>query len=376
MKALLKRMFSGTALLDNPVLDLHLGGNRGAPNVLIFTEHLNATYFISFDIPLRALHAKGKYNFAVVAQATVASQGEDCWRKVAEFFRPDIVVMTRYGSPYGPEIVEGFKGLGIPVIYHIDDNLLNIPPSLGAEIQKRQGAQDVIESRAAQLAGCDLIYASTARLAAELGRRFPAQPIFHGIYAPYLGDALVAAEQGKAKPIIGYMGSKGHQEDIELVAPAVERLLNERPELRFEIFGTIQMPPSLAHFGNRVSAHKVNKSYQEFLKVLSDLGWQVGLAPLVNEPFNLCKAPTKYIEYTAAGIPVIASNVPVYADVIPNGGGLLVDDDWYMPLVAMLDGAQLRGQTLATARAYCSENFSTRHLEMQLMNVMEKVLRR
>lgn len=88
-----------------------------------------------------------------------------------------MVIFTRYGQPFGLDILKFFKAQNVPVIYHIDDNLLELPPSLGAEIQKRQGAKDVIDARRNLLAQCDLIYASTPHLAELLKSLFPMQHV-------------------------------------------------------------------------------------------------------------------------------------------------------------------------------------------------------
>lgn len=371
MIAFLKSLFSPRATGTSSEFDVFQAGNPSGRNILIFTENVNATYFISFDLPLREMHRRGEVNFAVVSQNLVARKGDGCWKQWSDSFKPDLVVITRYGQPFGANIVDYFKAQNIPVVYHIDDNLLEIPHSLGAEIQKRQGAQDVIDARRYLLAHCDLIYASTSHLAGLLGGLFPHQPIYHGIYAPFMGERVTIVRQERPYQTIGYMGSKGHQEDLDLVVPALERLLEERPELHFEVFGTIQMPERLVRFGDRVKSHKVNKAYAEFLSVLAGLNWDIGLAPLVNEDFNLCKAPTKFIEYTAAGIPVMASDIPVYSKVIPDGGGVLVDEEWHDALIQSLDSPQSREQALKIAQAYCAEQFSIDKLERQLVKVFD-----
>jgi glycosyltransferase involved in cell wall biosynthesis len=354
--------------------DVCLDGNPNGRNILIFTEHVNATYFISFDLPLREMHRRKEVNFAVISQDLVSRSGEGSWKLWSEAFKPDLVIITRYGQPFGAQIVDYFKTQKIPTIYHIDDNLLEIPASLGAEIQKRQGAQDVIDARRYLLAHCDLIYASTSHLAGLLSQLFPNQPVYHGMYAPFIGDRLSTSRNPRPYQTVGYMGSKGHQEDLNLVVPALERLLDERPDLHFEVFGTIQMPPRLERFGDRIRSHKVNKAYLEFLSVLASLNWDIGLAPLVNEDFNLCKAPTKFIEYTAAGIPVIASNIPVYSKVIPSGGGVLVDETgWYDALVSSLDSKAFTTQAIEIAQGFCARNFSIERLEQQLALVFDKV---
>lgn len=355
--------------------EIFLGGNTSGKNILIFTEHVNATYFISFDAPLRQMHATGEINFAVASQDRIATLGINCWKDLAKNFIPDVVIMTRYAQPYGAAIVDFFRENAVPVIYHIDDNLLELPSSLGEEIQKRQGAGEVIAARAHMLSTCDIIYASTPYLASVLKRRFPQQRFIHGIYASYPENIKTPiAPIQRAYEVIGYMGSKGHQHDLELVVPAIERLLVERPTLRFETFGTIRMPATLERFGDRVRSHSVQKSYTEFLNSLAALNWDIGLAPLVDAEFNRCKAPTKFIEYTACGIPVAASDISVYHDAVPPGGGVLIHDDWYENLERLLTSAGERREMLAAAQAHCRHVFAKNKLQKQLSDLFKSVL--
>lgn len=340
------------------------GGNPSALNVIVVTEHINATYFISFDIPLRSLHKEGKVNFAVVSQEHIGTSVR--WMQSSSCFHPDVVVMTRYGEIRGREILDGFRRRGIPVIYHIDDDLLEVPESLGLEIRKRQGAEDVVNTRRYLLQHCDLIYASTRTLAELMQQRFPSQTVVHGIYAPYLGDVLKPSAP-RPGPVIGYMGSKGHQHDLDLVVPTLERLLTERPELEFEVFGTIRMPPVLERFGSRVRSHTVQKSYGDFLATLANLGWSIGLAPLQDEPFNHCKAPTKFIEYTACGIAVAASHTPAYNEAMPKNGGWLVTRDWYSTLVYMLDHPRARQDAVSNAQHHCAVEYNSEVLKNQVV---------
>jgi len=374
MRALLHRLLGRIEPAVTGSFEIHLGGNPEGINVLVFTEHVNATYFISFDIPLRSLHAAGKVNLAVASQKHVQASGSGCWERWADEFRPDVIVMTRYGQPHGAVILDAFHRRGVPVVYHIDDDLLEVPDLLGAEICRRQGADDVIEARSYLLANCDLVYASTAHLAATLQVRFPRQRVFHGIYAPYMGEMIEVREPpARAHPLIGYMGSKGHQHDLELAVPALARLLDERPTLEFEVFGTIRMPLALEHFGARVRRRPVQRSYTEFLSALAGLGWDIGLAPLVDVPFNRCKAPTKYIEYTACGIPVVASKVSLYEQAMPENGGLLVDQDWYTPILEFLDDPQQRRSAVKVSQMHCASKYSVKILQQQLTAIFDSV---
>ena len=352
--------------------ELVFDGNENVPNVLIFTEHVNATYYISFDIPLKELHAQKEVNFAVASQNFVGQQGFSLCEDLYRSFNPTLVIITRYALPFGPEILDYFKSKKIPVIYHIDDDLLHIPESLGEEIQKRQGALDVVNARKYLLQHCDLIYASTEYLAKLLGERFPEQKIFHGIYASFIeGLAEKRKPKSDSDPItIGYMGSKGHQQDLSLVEDALVQLMEENPTLRFEVFGTIKMPEKLERFKDRIASHKVNKDYYGFLEHLVELGWDIGLAPLEEAPFNYCKAPTKYIEYTSAGIPVVASEINVYQKKSsPDSILTATDGSWKNVISLLLNDNEKRENLKKLSAKYCRDIYSKEKLKEQLRSV-------
>lgn len=360
--------------LENRILkfDKSEVGNVKGLNILIFTENVNATYYISFDFPLSRMHAEGENNFFVVSQNLVGKLGQNCWSKMYRKVRPDIVIMSRYAVPYGIEILNFFKEKKVPVIYHIDDDLLDVPDSLGAEIVKRQNL--AVKDRVYLLKNVSMVYASTDKLREKLQSRFPQQKIINGdIYASFHAG-IATNRQFNSIKVIGYMGSKGHVNDLALVIPALERLMDENKELRFEVFGSIQIPDRLKRFGDRVSRLTDQRSYADFLKTLGTLNWDIGMAPLVNGEFNMCKAPTKYIEYTSAGIPIIASNFSVYSDVIPEGGGILSDDcHWYESLSSVIKNPRIAEEMLAVSTKHCSAKFSPNTLDVQLRKILMSI---
>ncbi len=360
------------AMITTSAPGRHFEAGPSARRLLVFTEHFNATYFISFEIPLMHLRSQGQVGFSAYAQVDVEAGGAGCWERWILDARPEVVVLTRYGRPDGVQILAFCRMHGIPVVYHIDDDLLALPASLGQDVIKRHASTAVLQARRTLLAGCDLVYASTRPLAEVLRARFPAQRIYHGIYAPYLEVLPQLPAERETEETIGYMGSQGHREDLALVTPALVQLMRERPTLRFETFGTIGMPEVFAEFGSRVRHHAVQKSYQEFLSSLARLRWRIGLAPLVDEPFNRCKAPTKFIEYSSCGIATVASSLPVYAEAIPSGGGTLVEgDDWRAAMAQLLDDPGRARRQLEAARAHCSQVYGLDALARQVLQVMD-----
>ena len=355
------------------MFEIVCGGNTSALNVIILTEHINATYYINFDIPLRNLHKRKSINFAVASQKHVAASKR--WQEPAEEFKPDVIILTRYSEEGGREILANFKRKGIPLIYHIDDDLLAVPESLGNEILMQHGSEEVVNTRHYLLQNCDLIYASTQVLAGLMKQRFPSQHVVHGICALYMGKELtLSVPRSGNDQVIGYMGSKGHQKDLELVVPALERLLEERRELKFEVFGTIKIPDALERFGPRVRRYSVQTNYADFIATLANMNWSIGLAPLDNVPFNQCKTPTKFVEYTACGIAVIASRISVYEEAIPKNGGWLVDSDWYATIKHVLDHPIERQKAVLTAQNYCAVKYDAEILEQQILDITQNVI--
>jgi glycosyltransferase involved in cell wall biosynthesis len=354
-------------------------------DVLILTEHVNATYFISFDYALRSLHADGIVSFVALAQETakryLGKYKARYWiARLIDEVHPSLVIFSRYAHPAGNELIDYCKEVGIPVIYHIDDNLLDIPDSLPSEVKARHWTQDIPEARRYLIQQSDILYVSTEYLANAMRRHFPKKGIFHGIYAPYL-ESLIHKNKArrpwgsKNDVKIGYMGSIGHREDLELAVPAIRAILEQYPHISFETFGTIGMPDVLRVFAGRVRSYKGRREYADFLQFLYELDWDIGIAPLADNEFNRCKAPTKFIEYTSCAIPTIASDVLVYNRIVDNKNGFLVrsESEWYEKLQTLMNYPELRSNFLTEARKTCSSRMNLDILKEQLLRLFALV---
>lgn len=346
-----------------------------AHRVLLLTENVNATYFISFHFAVCQLHNTGKVDVAVMSESRVVEavpqfgSVENLARIVFDEVKPTLLVFTRYGDISGVAFRDLAHRSGIPYIYHIDDDLLNLPSDLGAEVLKKHGSAAVLEARRTLIASADLIYASTPFLRERMQGYFPDRNVFSGMYAPYIEQPLRPSPR-KRTFVIGYMGSKGHVHDLSMISHSLCEVLSVRPETSFETFGTVAMPPELLRFGSRVRSHKGTIDYETFLRRLSEMSWNVGLAPLNDSVFNRCKAPTKFVEYTACGIPTMASDINVYQEVATADRGILMrDDDWRDGLLHAVDGKLELAERLAHARSWCAETFPMQRLESQLLEV-------
>lgn len=109
-----------------------------------------------------------------------------------------------------------------------------------------------------------------------------------------------------------YMGTVTHQTDFDLIAPALEAMVAEDPGFRVAIIGiqTNDLPPWV----ERVDIPAKAKNYSHFvpwLRMQSE-SFDFALSPLVSAPFNECKSHLKALDCGALGLPVLASDMPVY----------------------------------------------------------------
>lgn len=226
-------------------------------------------------------------------------------------------VVTQRGGPVGatlPEIVElvaALKSRGIRLVYDLDDDLLATHPSPPVE----RFLESMRPKVRYLLREADLITVSTPMLSMRLGvGRSDVQ-----VWPNALDEALVPAlRHTRPGADIGYFGTNSHLQDLMAVASdlsASASRQSKRPTAEF--CGVTDDPRIGAILGHSmtVSVRPTQGDYSKFhLMLANEAQWRVGLAPLSPGPFNDAKSDIKALDYAAAGIPVIASNVTPYAD--------------------------------------------------------------
>jgi glycosyltransferase involved in cell wall biosynthesis len=94
-------------------------------------------------------------------------------------------------------------------------------------------------------------------------------------------------------------------------------------------------------------------SYPGFVDWITQLHWDIGIAPLADTAFNRCKSSIKVLDYAAMGMPVLASDRAVYRGTLADGpGGWLLADDagaWFVAVARLLRDAALRRRLAESA---------------------------
>ena len=113
------------------------------------------------------------------------------------------------------------------------------------------------------------------------------------------------------------------------VEPALSRLIEAGGgRIGFDMVG-VSARDGLPDWVNRVAptVHG-GASYPGFVNWATQRrGWDIGIAPLVDSPFNRSKSAIKAMDYAALGLPVLASDMPVFRGSLADGpGGMLVEN--------------------------------------------------
>jgi len=227
------------------------------------------------------------------------------------------------------------------IVYDIDDDIFNIPSSNPASRLLRN---DECEAARGIMSIADVITTTTEVLKQSLG--FPEKTVVIP-NAIDLEDGYPSEWRGSADEYkrILWQGSPTHQEDWEQCFSAVNRIIQDMPNVRLLIMG--MLPTSVKQavdsddtpwWDGRVE-YMDFKDVETYVSLTKTIRADVGIAPLTTSKFNSCKSALKWMEFTAIGIPTVASNASPYKEAITSGEtGILAntEEEWYDALKALL----------------------------------------
>ena len=184
---------------------------------------------------------------------------------------------------------------------------------------------------------------------------------------------------------IGYAGSTTHNADLEIVIPHIINILKKYPQAQFEILGSIAREAKedfLNKFGDvkdRVFIFYGTPRWEGYPKLLCNMGWDIGVAPLEDNDFTRSKSHIKWMEYAMAGVPTIASKVyPYYRNIgklktiVDGETGFL--GNWEENLSKLIENKKLRRKIATNASEYIKENWQWKDNINKWVRVLNKYI--
>jgi glycosyltransferase involved in cell wall biosynthesis len=378
LKAVARTAFARTTGFSLGSASLMKNSEFASMRIMYVANASIPTLQLSFIEPLKPLVEAGEIATDFLTEQQIRELfgkqlGEACARdwvlQRMEKFKPTVIIFCRYSGPHGEAIVKYGRTKGAVTIFHIDDDLLNVPIEIGQKKHQYHNEPARLAAVRYFLAEADLVYCSTERLKRRLeSYGFRNQFIAGAIYCS--GDVFVSAvERPTCK--IGYMGFD-HADDFQIALPAVVEVMQSFPHVSFDLFGSIPKPSVLDQFGNRVNVIGPVRDYASFMKKFASLDWDIGICPLADTKFNEVKANTKWVEYTSVGAAVIASRDTVYNDCCANGCGLLVEsrEHWRAALGALIENKSQRYELVKAAQGRLKREYSRDRLREQILTTL------
>lgn len=174
---------------------------------------------------------------------------------------------------------------------------------------------------------------------------------------------------------IGYAAGPHHISNMNMVLPALKKILLLKSNVYFEHFMG-KTHPSLRRLQRCRSFNPVNglKAYYTFL---ASRQWDIGIAPVPDKLFFHAKSNLKYREYAAFKIAGIYSNVPTYSNYVKhNKTGLLVNntvDDWYNSLICLINDTSKRKEIAENSYKDIKNNYNNNVIINQFIMILNDI---
>lgn len=196
---------------------------------------------------------------------------------------------------------------------------------------------------------CGQVWAANAALALrypEAGARV----------LPPLAFAATRAPQPEGPLTIFYHGTAAHGREKRWLAQVAAGVQARLADSVFEVCGG----PELARLYAGVPRLRVvpQLPWPKFRARLFHQALHIGLAPLLDSPFNATRSHTKFLEISSCGAAGVYSRAAPYADVVRHGDtGLLADNDpeaWIGAILRLAEDSGLRLRLAAAAQAWAA----------------------
>ena len=173
----------------------------------------------------------------------------------------------------------------------------------------------------------DRVWASTPRIAA----RFPAARV--ELHPP----RAIAPEPVSRWVTIFYHGTGAHRRELDFLLPIFEEVQARCQNTIIEVVGDHALYRRARSVPRMRVLHPL--VWPDYLAVLAAGKYDIGLAPLLETPFNLARSGIKALEIASIGAQGVLSARPPYSDYAHLPGVHLVSDDpsaWRERIVALV----------------------------------------
>jgi glycosyltransferase involved in cell wall biosynthesis len=281
-----------------------------------------------------------------------------------------------YRCPYTDtvgEFIELAKKYHKHVLFDMDDLLIDESYTRTIDYIKTlpQSEQDIyydgIRLMQKTLKLCEGAITTTEAMAAELKKFVPEAYINRNLASDRMVQLSEEAylkrqmEEPHNTIDIGYFsGNITHDQDFELILPAITKLMESYANVRLCLAGEITLPEKLKQYEERVVINKL-VNWEKLPELIASV--DINIAPLVDTLFNRAKSENKWVEAALVRVPTVASDTGAFARMIQDGKtGILCENTesaWFVGMESLVKDINYRKQIAQNAYQYVIENCTT-----------------
>ncbi len=245
-----------------------------------------------------------------------------------------------------------------PILMEIDDDMLSTPPyNPAASFYAPQSTLRKLTIKQMSLA--DGLIVSTPTLG-QLYSEF--QPNYHVIPNSIDFKAWDKARNAKRKARngirIGWAGGANHEDDLKIMEKVVPIITSKFRNVSFTF---VHGCPHYLRNLPKVHYKAPWTSIDKYPRMLAGQDFDIGIAPLVDNSFNRGKSNLRWLEYSALGIPTVASRVGHFKETIRDGeDGFLATglDEWIEKISILIQDRAKRKQMGLVANDRIRKDFN------------------
>jgi len=255
--------------------------------------------------------------------------------------RHDVYIFHRIVHHSFIEHIQKLKADGGKIIFELDDDIFTIPKHNPAHKLTLE-----TETLRYCLSLSDEVWVSTEHLKTVIEDEVPGKAIY---VLPNLVDLdswqHKIFNEGEIRML--WAGSKSHIADIQILKDLVEKT-NYETYFMGDYVEALSKWVRIEHTNLAVMVPRKDLEHrlkyvdpvglEAYPETLSALGCNVGLCPLVDEPFNYSKSNIKWLEKTLAGMCCVCANLPPY-----QAATFKVKEDW-VKTVSLLEDEKTRNE--------------------------------
>ena len=256
----------------------------------------------------------------------------------------------------------------VPILTEIDDNMLSTPEYNPAN-PLYNPKSELREIAIRQFKESDGLIVSTSYLA-EIYSDFNSNI---NVVPNAIDTVMWNKTKKKSKPgiRIGWAGGGSHNDDLAILKNVIPAITSKHKNVKFVFFHGC---PEWLRSIKGVEFHPKYARIDKYPQAIASLDLDIGLAPLVDNAFNRGKSNLRWLEYSALGVPCVASNVRPFAECIRGGiDGLLADgeEEFISCLNRLIENKDIRKKMGVAAKQRIYRDFNVDKVTADYVKILE-----